>query len=1315
VFSAASTLGFALWLRTTGLAWLGIGLLGSALALALALPAKAGRVGALGAGILAVTMLGAGLQERQLLLVESRWEALSRETAQAGVQALARGVEREVQALSTATRRALDAPSDPAAAFGHLDQLLRNAPPWRGLVLERDGAALAWGGELRAAVETGSDTLGVAITPFYTTLYVVASRGTDRAVGTAIVHAEPPASNLARPLDRAISGASRLQGFAYTSVDQADSSWALVNGGGQRLLAVRPLAFSAGEAQVRTLERARILGAVGLAAALLVLMGTVWRRPSSLLRRSLTLVVVLTVVAIIPLNAFSNASAIFDPGVYFAPLGGPFTANVAALAMTSALLLLGFFAVVRSRRRLWSRWPAALAVLIVAASGPFLLRDLARGIVLPLRGASTSLWLAWELALFLAAAATLLAGATAGRVALGGSRGLPPWIAPLLAALAALIAPVLWQAPGRWPGWYTVLWIAAMAALALARRSRALVVTAGIVAACGATTLVWGAVSRARVQLAQLDVARLTQPDEPNLELLEHFAARLAAEPPPVEREELLLAYVRSPLAITGSPVEIASWLPGESRPHAELVVADLARRPEGESGLVAEARSTGTRVLRAAHSTQGTQTLVAVPHPGGGVTTVVVAPRTLLIPDDPFTLLLGLAPATTAELPYDVLLTALPSTSPVDSEPRWTRKANELHGDWRVPGALDSARVHVEVELRGLDVLVPRGALIVLLDLVVLGVLWTLAAASDGALGRWWRRRVGRWTQSYRGRLTVSLFAFFVIPAAVFALWSYRRLLQSDRESRVLLVRETLRTVTATDSLGDLRELGTLHETPLFAYHGGRLDEASDPLYLMLAPTGLFLPAPVAIGLGVESEVLATARPRVAGIPMLFGYRTEVLADGRRLVLGAPARMNERALDRQRRDIGILVLFVTSLGALAALWLSGLAARELERPVGTLRRAALRIARGEQAPALDERPAVEFVPVFSAFERMDADLRASRTALEQAQRRTEAVLRNVASGVIAVDAAGRVTIANPGAERALGRPVTPGSTLAGLGAPLLQERTLQFIAGNEDEQAFDVMLGNRQFRAILTHLGEGRGGAVLTLDDVTELVRAQRVLAWGEMARQVAHEIKNPLTPIRLGVQHLRRARADSRVDFEHVFEQNVARILAEIDRLDEIARAFSRYGTAPAERVAPEVVDVAEIVRDVVELEQMGESGVEWRAEGVEEPARALAHDSELREVLLNVLENARQARARHVVIGVERRDGRVEVLVTDDGDGIPAEILSRVFEPHFSTRTSGSGLGLAISRGLVAAWGGEMRVRSEHGRGTELRISLAAAPSS
>jgi nitrogen fixation/metabolism regulation signal transduction histidine kinase len=163
-------------------------------------------------------------------------------------------------------------------------------------------------------------------------------------------------------------------------------------------------------------------------------------------------------------------------------------------------------------------------------------------------------------------------------------------------------------------------------------------------------------------------------------------------------------------------------------------------------------------------------------------------------------------------------------------------------------------------------------------------------------------------------------------------------------------------------------------------------------------------------------------------------------------------------------------------------------------------------------------------VPVFTAFRRMTFDLSESRRALEEAQRRTAAILRNVASGVVAIDTTGRVTLANPRADALLGRALPPGTPLADAGSPVLAERVQSFATSNDDEEEFDIELEGRQLHARLT-----RGGAVvvLTLDDVSELARAQRVLAWGEMARQVAHEIKNPLTPIRLGVQHLKRARA--------------------------------------------------------------------------------------------------------------------------------------------------------------------------------------------
>jgi len=376
------------------------------------------------------------------------------------------------------------------------------------------------------------------------------------------------------------------------------------------------------------------------------------------------------------------------------------------------------------------------------------------------------------------------------------------------------------------------------------------------------------------------------------------------------------------------------------------------------------------------------------------------------------------------------------------------------------------------------------------------------------------------------------------------------------------------------------------------------------------------------------------------------------------------------------------------------------------------LREAALALASGARTPPLAGEPTVEFQPVFTAFRRMASDLNASRTALEEAQRRTAAVLRNVASGVVAVDVDGRVAIANPRSQALLGNMLAAGERFANVAPQPLAAVVEHFLDSPDDEHDFELALDQQQLRGRLTRLE--RGGAVVTLDDVTELARAQRVLAWGEMARQVAHEIKNPLTPIRLGVQHLRRARADSRVDFDRVLEHNVNQILTEIDRLDEIARAFSRYGAAPNERPTAAPVDVARVVREVVSLERMGqEQTLEWREVGVDVPVYALARVDELKEVLLNVLENARHAGSTIVTISVtlDDRDGddaRAAISVADNGHGIPADVLTRVFEPHFSTRTSGSGLGLAISRQLVEGWGGTIDIESS-GEGTTVTIRL------
>jgi signal transduction histidine kinase len=1257
--------------------------------------------------------------QRDLWRISHEWAEWKHETALRGLTALGHALDDATGWALGAGQNALGVPPDRGQAF----EALRQGPLPRdesGIVLYQGDSVLAWSGVIRPQIELSRPGASIIATPadvpFYLALQVVQRAGDRLAATVALIDAVPPADRLSSPLARRVATDAGLNGFLFTpasdtSRDTEVLRYAVAN---FRLFDVRVAPLAQDEVAQRITERIRARAGLAFLLALGCFIIGVWRGTRALSQRVAALATGLACTALVPLNQFSNLTRLFDPAVYFTPRGGPLTANAGALATTSALALLGVLAVFRRQFHRAPRWAHVVTIILVAGLGPFLLRELARGVQIPPRGVDASLWLIWEVPLFLAAVSVLLAGTGAGATLLGPRRGLPPWVAPLAATIAAVLASVVWEPPGRWPWWYTLLWVGAIGMLALSRRSRSMILSASIVASLGAATLVWGRTSRGRVDAAVRDLAGLSQVDSLGEGLLHRFGVGLANDNAPVTRQALLQHFVASDVAAAGNPVALFAW-PTDSAPSAAFATAQIPV-PADVARLVARARQTHKLLIEAVPTDTALELVMAAPSPTGGVTSVVMAPKSRLFEPDPFARLMGLEVDPEGEPPYTVRLRERAPVAAAGGPIAWRRDGSELHGAWIVRTGTGAAQAHIEVELRSLNALVQRGALIVLLNLTIVALLWMLSVIADGGGGRWLRARRRSWGRSYRVRLSLALFAFFVIPATAFAIWSYEQLATDATQSRSVLVRETLRALSPPPQrpLWLPAESDRL-DTPLFMYTGGELSETSDPLLTDMAPIGRFLDRDAELNLAFRGEATDTRLQQVDDASLLFGYRSFTDEGRPSIVIGAPARADELALGRRRRDLGVLVLFATAVGALAALWLSGIAARQLARPIGTLRAAALSIAGGARTLPLEAEPTVEFSPVFTAFRRMTEDLNASRTALEEAQRRTAAVLRNVASGVVAVDLDGRVSLANPSAETLLGGSLPPGTPFDEHAPSAIAPVVERFLQSEHDDEEFEIAIDQRQLRGTLTRLV--RGGAVVTLDDVTELARAQRVLAWGEMARQVAHEIKNPLTPIRLGVQHLRRARSDKRVDFDRVLDHNVNQILTEIDRLDEIARAFSRYGAAPDERRRPASLDVAAIVREVISLERMGaEGGVIWEEHGVDVPIRALALGDELKEVLLNVLENARLAQARTVRVSVSLGDdieGERPVLITtrDDGHGIPADVMPRIFEPHFSTRTSGSGLGLAISRQLVEGWGGGISVESEVGKGTTVEIRLRA----
>ncbi len=493
--------------------------------------------------------------------------------ARLGTARMAAVLESEAATLQRLAVAALDAPADVNLAFDHLDRLRGNAAP-RAIVLVRASAPFAWSGRVVAPFDSLPGPVGALPTPFYLVLYAIAGRGTDRVIAETLVHAERPGDVLAAALDEPMTRAFGVDGFAYAdAANAARDSFAVVSAAGLPVLGVRAVAPPEELLEARALEHGRANGGVALALAVALFLAAAWRERGGVGGRLGALAVALAATALVPLSRFSNVSPLFDPAYFFVASGGPFTGSVGALALTCALVLLGLLATLRARVGLRTRGQGVLAVAVIAGIGPFLLSRFARGIQFPVPGVTSEMWMAWETTLFLAAVSVLLAGATAGQTALGARRGLPLWIAPTIAGASALLAPALMDAPGAFPAWYPVLWIAAIGALALARRTRGAVLPVAIVAACGAVTLVWGQSVRARVLLAHADVDGLKSSAPGTAALLRRFTAQLDSSHAPLTRVELLARYANSDLANGDYPVELTSWDP-KGRPVADLRVA---------------------------------------------------------------------------------------------------------------------------------------------------------------------------------------------------------------------------------------------------------------------------------------------------------------------------------------------------------------------------------------------------------------------------------------------------------------------------------------------------------------------------------------------------------------------------------------------------------------------------------------------------------------------------------------------------------------------------------------------------------------------
>jgi hypothetical protein len=835
----------------------------------------------------------------------------------------------------------------------------------QAVALFRDDSLVAWAGVWRLRPDALAPAPGVTVgrNPFYVLLHAHARSGPWRSVASTLVHADPPGDLVAAALDRRIARNHGVREFAYPAVRPLDPAPPAPAAARDPVAAVvgalgaRPVVPGPAEARERAIDEGRREAAPAILVMALVWVAAGWRRapgaastrPGAVLGRRLgALLVPAAALAVAPLNRLSNAGRAFDPAVYYSAVGGQFTSSVGALTLAGLLVLLGLFATLRTGVRVPSRGGALGLVVALAVGAPYLLRELSRGIRPPAGGAPVWLWVAWQLALFVVAAALLTAAAVAGRSVLGSGRGLPTALAPTVAAGAALAGPLLWSAPAGWPAWYTLVWAAAVVALAFTRRGGGLLVAAATVAGLGSATMVWSATARRRVESAERDVRGLAAPDAEAMRLVERLgdavadsarAGMLTLVDP--GGSSLLRVYARSPLASAGNPVALALWaadsvvgFPLPDRLAARVATGGVARRlgrARGRRRRYAAYRGAGApRGLRR-RGRRDRVRAAARPRPdahGDALPAHAPAPR---------------RPGGRAARPGGgarggAALHARPRRARAGAGERRHRPVGRrvARGAGDRAGALGArgrraprrlgaaaarrpARAHAEVALRPVGVLAARGLLLTLVDVALAGLLWALPALADGALGPARRRWRLTWLSSFRARLTLALLAFSGAPTIAFAAWSYRQLQVSDRESRALLVRETLRDALAQGAGAAtapvLAAASARAGTPLLAYVGGVLEAASEPAVVELAPLGRVLPDGEMAGVGRGGEVTASAELRVAGRDATVGFRSALGLDGRRVVLAAPARADDYLLDRRRRDLGFLVALAAAGG----------------------------------------------------------------------------------------------------------------------------------------------------------------------------------------------------------------------------------------------------------------------------------------------------------------------------------------------------------------------------------------------------------------
>ena len=471
----------------------------------------------------------------------------------------------------------------------------------------------------------------------------------------------------------------------------------------------------------------------------------------------------------------------------------------------------------------------------------------------------------------------------------------------------------------------------------------------------------------------------------------------------------------------------------------------------------------------------------------------------------------------------------------------------------------------------------------------------------------------------------------------------------------------------------------------------------------------------------------------RLLALYRLSAYNNAYVFVSKRIEPGLVAQLRQfetsvseyrAARDQQNSLRGLLGMAYVSTAVLLLLgagWVGLTSATRVAEPIGRLVGAARRVAAGDLKARVsvgEERDEVDALA--SAFNRMTAQLETQRrdlvTAQEDAENRSsfiEAVLGGVSAGVMGLDHNGRITATNRSAVQllSLAHADIIGRRLIDLAPEFTELLNQPSRAGEATAQRVDLMREGGSVNLSVRASPEADGGLVLTFDDMTKLISAQRQEAWKDVARRIAHEIKNPLTPIQLSAERLRKKYSGEITSDPDTFAKCTDTILRQVADIGRMVDEFSSFARMPTPRMA--FADISEVARSTVFAQRLVFPDVRIEVEGADQPIALVSDERLIGQALLNLIKNASESvQARRDRDG-EPKDGfvrlslrdlefGVEFRVTDNGLGFPEKDRHRLIEPYVTTRTKGAGLGLAIVARIIEDHGGLIELDDAPGGG-------------